>query len=206
MNQKTILLGILLLIPYPVESKIIHISDENQYNSELNGHKQMLVEFSADWCSVCNGIQRPLEEIASENEFQHVGFARVDVDKLDGVSKKNGIVGVPTFVYVENGSKKVEEIGVQNMPTFKDHLRDNLRKTFKVAQSETDMSIVTDQPTIETETITVDLESAAPATAAEPNIFMRIFNGIKDFIMLIFQKIQEFFTTIIDAIKGFFGS
>ncbi len=122
------------------------------------------------------------------------------------MSKQNGIVGVPTFVYVDNGAKKIEEIGVQNMPSFKDHLRDNVRKTFQVAQNATDMSIATGQPTevITDETITV--QETPVAVPAEPNIFMRIINGIKNFIMLVFTKIKEFFTTIVDAIKGFFGS
>ncbi len=203
MNRRIFLgLAIGLLLTPQIQSKVIHISDEEQYNSELNGHQKMLVEFSADWCSVCNGISKPFEEIADEAEFQQVAFAQVDVDKLDTVSKQNGIVGVPTFIYVENGTKKVEEIGVQNMPAFKDHLRENLRKTFKVAQNEVETMMAPDQPEmVEVEAVTVDV----PAPAAEPNFFMQLVNGIKDFIMLIITKIQEFFMTIVDAIKGFFG-
>ena len=182
------------------ETKIIHIADENQYKQAMNNNKNMVVEFSADWCSVCNGIRKPYEEIAEEQEFQQVAFVQVDVDKLDGVSKQNGIVGVPTFVYVENGTKKIEEIGVQNMPAFKDHLRDNLRKNFQLAQNETA------QFSPEVEEVMIEVEApAVPEAAAEPNIFVRIFNVIKDFIIMIFVKIQEFFITIIDAIKGFFG-
>ena len=204
MNKKSIAFCLsLLLITSYLESKIIHINDENQYNSEFKNQKQMLIEFSADWCSVCNNIKRPFEEIAAEDEFQHISFAHVDVDKLDNVSKQNGIVGVPTFVYVENGAKKIEEIGVQNMPAFKDHLRGNLRKTFHVAQNNAGGKMITHNapPMLETREIAIDVDAAAQ----EPNIFMRILNGIKDFIMLILQKIQEFFTTIVDAIKGFFG-
>ncbi len=184
-----------------IEAKIIHIADENQYKQALDSNKNMVVEFSADWCSVCNGIKKPYEEIADENEFQQVAFAQVDVDKLDGVSKQNGIVGVPTFVYIENGSKKVEEIGVQNMPAFKDHLRENLRKNFQLAQNEAAQL----SPEV-AEKVSVKAEApAVPAPAAEPNIFVRIFDAIKGFIIMIFVKIQEFFTTVIDAIKGFFG-
>ncbi len=184
-----------------IEAKIIHIADENQYKQAMDSNKNMVVEFSADWCSVCNGIKKPYEEIADEQEFQQVAFAQVDVDKLDGISKQNGIVGVPTFVYIEQGTKKVEEIGVQNMPAFKDHLRENLRKNFQLAQNEAAQL----SPEV-TEEVMLEVEApGAPKPAVEPNIFIRIFNAIKDFIIMIFVKIQEFFTTIFDAIKGFFG-
>ncbi len=186
-----------------MQSKFVNIADEDQYNTTLTGNK-CVVKFSADWCSVCNGIEKPFKEIADEFK-EDIVFLQVDVDKFDNISKQNGIVGVPTFVYVENGAKKIEEIGVQNMPSFKDHLRDNVKKTFQVAQNDTDMRIVTDQPIelVGEETITIEEPMAVPA---EPNIFMRIVNGIKNFIMLVFTKIKEFFTTIVDAIRGFFGS
>jgi thiol-disulfide isomerase/thioredoxin len=208
MNQRTMVYLMVALLSTPLlESKLIHISDENQYNSELNSHKRMLIKFSADWCSVCSGIKKSFEEIADEPEFQqHIAFAQVDVDKLDGISKQNGIVGVPTFVYVENGSKKIEEIGVQNMPAFKDHVRDNLRKTFQIAQNDVDTSLISDQPAAMADDTTAPEPQPEPMPVAEPNIFMRILNGIKDFLMLIVEKIKGFFTTIVDAIKGFFGA
>lgn len=186
------------------KANVINIADEDQFNQAMSGNKNMIVEFSAGWCSVCNGISKPYTEIANEPEFQQVAFAQVDVDKLDGISKQHGIVGVPTFLYVEGGEKKVEEIGVQNMPAFKDHLRDNLRKNFKLAQNAVPTEIA---PGGMEEEVMVDVEApmAAPR-AVEPNFFMKIFITVKNFIMMIFMKIAEFFTTIVDAIKGFFGA
>jgi thiol-disulfide isomerase/thioredoxin len=187
-------------------AKTIYISSEEQYNQALKDNKQLVVKFSADWCSVCNGIRSPYEQIADEKEFSEVAFAQVDVDKLDGISKQNGIVGVPTFVYVENGAKKVEEIGVQNMPAFKDHLRDNLRKTFKLVQNDIDMSMSGEQATTtDTGSATSDMQAPATPEQGNENMFMSILLSIKNFIMLVLLKIQEFFMMIIDAIKGFFN-
>jgi len=186
-----------------LRADVLQIKSEADYKQAVSAHKNMVVEFSADWCSVCNGINAPFEEIAGETEFQQVAFAKVNVDKLDSVSKQNGIVGVPTFLYVEGGQKKVEEIGVQNMPAFKDHLRDNLRKNFKLAQNETPQEIA---PAMASEEVIVDVEAPMPAsTQVEPNFFMKIVLAVKNFIMMIFMKVAEFFTTVFDAIKGFFG-
>lgn len=207
MNKKIFqgILAALLLCPI-LEAKVLHITNEDQYKQALKSNKNMIVEFSADWCSVCNGVRAPYEQIANEKEFCNVTFCQVDVDKLDSISKQNGIVGVPTFVYVEDGAKKVEEIGVQNMPAFKDHLRDNLRKTFKLVQNDVDMSMSGDQPaTITDEVVAVDASEPATQAQPEPNFFMKIVLGVKNFIMLILSKIQEFFSTIVDAIKGFFS-
>ncbi len=208
MKQKRMLSFLVVLWSSSLlHSEFVNISDEDQYKNIVSGHKQMIVKFSADWCSVCNGIKKPFEEIAQEAEFQNVAFAQVDVDKLDNLSKQNGIVGVPTFVYVEDGAKKIEEIGVQNMPSFKDHLRTNIRKTFQVTQNNKAMNMTTDQqPSNLTAEETITVEETPMATPVEPNIFMRIINGIKNFIVLVLSKVKEFFMTIVDAIKGFFGS
>ena len=197
------IMSLSMLLSSVSQAQFLTISNEDEYTNALNNHKNMIVEFSADWCNVCNGINEPFQEIAQEPEFQQVAFAKIDVDKLDGISKKNGIVGVPTFLYVEGGQKKVEEIGVQNMPAFKDHLRENIRKNFTLAQNEVSQEIA---PQAATEQIVVDIEAPAPAPVQEPsNIFVSVFMGIKNFILLIIMKIAGFFTTIVDAIKGFFA-
>ncbi len=190
-----------------VQAKIIRVSDEDAYNEALKNNQQLVVEFSADWCSVCNNIKKPFEEIANEDEFGDVAFIQVDVEKLDGISKQNGVVGVPTFVYLEKGDKKVEEIGVQNLPAFKDHVRDNLRKTFKVAKNAPVDVVMGDRSKTMADITSQDVavgkdKEAAPA---EPNFFSRLINAIVAFFMFIIDKIREFFVTIANAIKGFFG-
>lgn len=203
MKKQFLYVGALLATSLTLlQAQVIHVQSEDEYKKALNSNKQMVVEFSADWCSVCNGIDEPYAEIANDPEFQNVAFAKVNVDKVGDISKQNGIVGVPTFVYLEDGQKKLEEIGVQNMPEFKNHLRDNIRKTFNVAQN----NMPQEAPVVQAEQVIVDVESPIPAQKkAEPNIFMKLILGAKHFIMLIFMKIVEFFTTIFDAIKGFFG-
>ncbi len=199
---RSILTALMLAVP-SMQARVSTIINENDFQSAVGKHNRVLVKFSADWCSVCNGIQKPFEEISDEDEFQGVMFAQVDVDKLDGVSKQNGIVGVPTFGYYEKGNKKVEEIGVQNMPAFKEHLRDNLRKNFDEEQ-------MMEAPAQEVDAVVIEEDiSAAPAQAApqaaEPNFFVKIFITIKNFFLAVLSKIKDFFMTIVNAIKGFFG-
>lgn len=195
----------LTLLTSIVNAKIIKIESESDYKKHITDSKKpLLVKFAAGWCSVCNGIEKPFEDISNENEFNTITFAQVDIDKLDNVSKKNGIVGVPTFVYRDGGEKKVEEIGVQNMSEFKDHLRSNLRKNLANSPKEAvDVETLKIQPMqdgIEIDTVEVETST----TAEKPGIFTQIIQAITTFIVMILAKIKGFFTTIIDALKGFF--
>lgn len=205
MFKKMVTLSTSLLCATLIEAKVIQISNEDQYNEALKSNKQLIVEFSADWCSVCKGVRSPYEQIADEKEFSEVAFAQVDVDKLDSISKQNGIVGVPTFVYVENGSKKIEEVGVQNMNVFKDHLRDSIRKTFTLAANNVDASMSGQPATVSDSSGAVATEQPAAEPVADTNIFMKILLSIKNMLMFVIVKIQEFFMMIVDAIKGFFS-
>ena len=198
-------LALTILSCISLQAAVITLESENQFNAAMKNNKHMIIEFSAEWCSVCNAINKPYAELANDPEFKHITFAQVDVDKLDGVSKKYGIVGVPTFLYIENGDKKVEEIGVQNMPAFKDHIKETIRSNFTVTSNAAAPKNV--QSNAITEEVLVDMDAPMSHPAAvEPNIFIKLFGAVKHFIMMIFIKITEFFTTIIDAIKGFFGA
>ncbi len=207
MNRNTYLtyLSIFILTSSLVQAKMIQVSDEETYNQALRSNQRLVVEFSADWCSVCNNIKKPFEEIANEAEFGNVAFIQVDVDKLDSISKQNGVVGVPTFVYLEKGDKKVEEIGVQNLPAFKDHLRDNVRKTFQFAQNDKGDAELGQMEPIMADIVEQDVIVEDQPMQEEPNFLTRIVEGITSFFVFIFSKIKEFFSMIVDAISGLFG-
>ncbi len=203
--SKFLSLALVMSTVASVQAKMIHVSDEAAYNEALKSNQQLIVEFSADWCSVCKNVNGPLEEIANEAEFSDVTFVQVDVDKLDNISKQNGVVGVPMFVYLQDGDKKIEEIGVQNLPAFKDHLRDNLRKTFQVAKSAPVDIVMGNRGQTMADITSQDVDTDAATPEAKPNIFSRLINAIIAFFMFILDKIREFFVTIVNAIKGFFG-
>jgi thiol-disulfide isomerase/thioredoxin len=64
-----------------------------------------LFYFSADWCGDCQFIAPQLPEIEAENpEFQ---FIHVDRDAFTDLAIEWGILGIPSFVAIENG----QEIG-----------------------------------------------------------------------------------------------
>jgi thioredoxin 1 len=122
-------------------ARVVDVLNKNQFNEVIKKTGPTIVEFSASWCGVCQAVKRPFEQIALEPEFKNVTFARVDVDQHPNLSKENNIMGVPTFVYLENGNKVNQEIGVINTDSFDKSLRSNLRNNFKIAQAEADVPV-----------------------------------------------------------------
>jgi thiol-disulfide isomerase/thioredoxin len=60
--------------------------------------------FSADWCGDCQFIKPQLPEIEAENpEFE---FVAVDRDEFTDLAIEWGIMGIPSFVVIEDGKEK----------------------------------------------------------------------------------------------------
>lgn len=118
-------------------ARFVEVINQTQFTDEvLKNNGPTVVEFSASWCSVCQTVKQPFEQIAIDPEFNRVTFARVDIDQHPVLSKKNNIVGVPTFLYLENGKMVNQEVGVESMNNFDNSLRTNIRTHFKLAQSD----------------------------------------------------------------------
>lgn len=186
-----------------INAKMVRVTDEANYKQILaTSNKPTLVEFAAEWCSVCTGIQKPLEEVSSDPEFSHVSFVQVDVDKCDGLCKERGIVGVPTFVYIHEGKEKIKETGVQKIEDFPTHIRTNLRQHFSVAQNTTASNIMAEAPTIQEEQVTItETEQMTP----EQGMFARIVSMLGTLLTSLLMMLKNTVMAIIESIKGFFN-
>ncbi len=127
------LICLLLNCTAVIYTKVIFITNDAQFKQQvLQNKKPVLVQFSAQWCGACTNVKKLLEEIADDPIFSAVAFARVDIDQAPSLSKQNSIIGVPTFIYFENGTIKDLEIGVQNVQTFKKHVQEKLKTLFSL--------------------------------------------------------------------------
>ncbi|HZW61926.1 MAG TPA: thioredoxin domain-containing protein [Candidatus Babeliales bacterium] len=118
-------------------AKIVTITDTDHFKSITQADQPVFITFSAEWCGACNHVKELLEQISDEAEFNNVAFVRVDIDKHKELSQSHNIIGVPTFVYMHRGAKKGQSIGLRNIVSFKDNLRDSLRTNFSMAKNTT---------------------------------------------------------------------
>ncbi|PKN03143.1 hypothetical protein CVU75_03780 [Candidatus Dependentiae bacterium HGW-Dependentiae-1] len=135
-SSRKLLYALCALSINSLRAPITIIESTTQLEKELASNAYTVVEFYADWCHVCHSIQKPFELVANNGEFQKkVLFAQVDIDKHKNLKTKYGVLGVPTFVYFENGKKKQQDMGVHNMANFKEELRMAIKKHFKLAHN-----------------------------------------------------------------------
>lgn len=101
---------------------IIKIKEEEFEEKVLKNNKKVLVDFYADWCGPCRMLSPVIEEIAKENDEYE--FVKVNVDDCPDVSRKYGIMSIPTLIVFENGAEKKKTLGFHSLDEVKEFLKD----------------------------------------------------------------------------------
>ena len=101
---------------------IIRIKEEEFEEKVLKNSKKVLVDFYADWCGPCRMLSPIIEEIAKENDEYE--FVKVNVDDCPEVSRKYGVMSIPTLIVFENGVEKKKTLGFHSLDEVKGFLKD----------------------------------------------------------------------------------
>ena len=102
--------------------EVIEIKEEEFTDKVLNSEKKVLVDFFADWCGPCRMLSPIIEEIAKENDDYE--FVKVNVDDCPEVSRKYGVMSIPTLIVFENGEEKNKTLGFHSLDEVKEFLKD----------------------------------------------------------------------------------
>ena len=84
------------------------------FDSIVNNHDSVLVDFHAQWCGRCrlqSNILTALEE-KYPNKFT---VAKLDVDDEPSIAQRYGITTVPTLIVFRKGEVVKREVGVQTV-------------------------------------------------------------------------------------------
>ena len=76
------------------------IKTETEFNEIINEGK-VVVDFFATWCGPCRMFAPVYEEVS--NQLSTITFLKVDIDEIENLPKKYGIMSVPTLLLFENG-------------------------------------------------------------------------------------------------------
>lgn len=91
---------------------IIHVGDTDFEEKVLKSATPVLVDFWADWCGPCHMVAPVLEEIATEKQG-NLTIAKVDVDANPEVSRRYGIMSIPSMVLFIDGIEKRRLVGAR---------------------------------------------------------------------------------------------
>lgn len=105
-----IVIGSLLLLLTPTAA-LIGIKVYQQYQAQQleeqaaaeapESARGEVLFFNASWCGPC----RQMKPIVTQLRRQGYRLRDIDVDKNRSLAQKHGIHGIPTFVFVKNGSE-----------------------------------------------------------------------------------------------------
>lgn len=87
-----------------------YITSEAQFEEKMKDGKLVLVDFFAQWCGPCHMIAPVLEEIQKESNGEY-DIVKVDVDQNESLSRKFGIMSIPTMILFKDGQPVDKIIG-----------------------------------------------------------------------------------------------
>ena len=93
---------------------------ESEFNEKIKEGK-VLVDFYAEWCGPCKMLSPIIEDI-SDNNSNYV-FYKVNVDEAPEISRKYGIMSIPTLIKFENGEEKEKSIGMRSKDDLAEWLK-----------------------------------------------------------------------------------
>ncbi|KAG5951465.1 hypothetical protein E4U57_006879, partial [Claviceps arundinis] len=83
-----------------------HINSPEELQSLLSSTTYVVVDFFADWCPPCKAIAPIFEQLAGKHtQPKYLAFAKVNVDKVDGLAATYQITAMPTFMFFKEGKQ-----------------------------------------------------------------------------------------------------
>lgn len=88
--------------------QVIHI--ENNFKEEVENYKGLsIVDFWAPWCGPCKMFGPIFENVSTK--FDNIKFCKLNVDNDDEISKKYGVMSIPTIIIFKDGIEIKRNIG-----------------------------------------------------------------------------------------------
>lgn len=83
--------------------------DEKEFNEKISVNKKVIVDCYADWCGPCRMLAPIIEDVS--NELIDFDFYKLNVDEASNVSRKYGIMSIPTILVFKNGELSKQLVG-----------------------------------------------------------------------------------------------
>jgi len=99
--------------------------DAGNFDETLGKHKNVVVDFWAEWCMPCRMISPIIEELAKEYAGKVV-FAKLNTDENPAIAGRYGITGIPTLIFFKNGRPVSNVVGALPKAELKRWIERNL--------------------------------------------------------------------------------
>ncbi|NOY12041.1 MAG: thioredoxin [Archaeoglobi archaeon] len=99
--------------------------DASNFDDVLAKHKNVVVDFWAEWCMPCRMIAPIVEQLAKEYAGKVV-FAKLNTDENPMIAGRYGITGIPTLIFFKNGRPVDKVVGALPKAELKRWVERNL--------------------------------------------------------------------------------
>ena len=113
--------------PANVSDVLIHVNTEADFSKIIASAKPALVDFYADWCGPCRMLAPTMEKLAEKSDDKYI-VAKVNVDKLDELSGKYKVRGIPCVILFKDGKEVDRIVGLRSEKDYKTALDKALKK------------------------------------------------------------------------------
>lgn len=83
----------------------------SSFTELIGSSKNVLVDFSADWCGPCKMLAPILKEV-KKDLGDEVRIIKIDVDRNPGLAREFMVQGVPTMMLFRDGKQVWRQSGV----------------------------------------------------------------------------------------------
>jgi len=99
------------------------VTDASFEADVLKSEKPVLVDYWAEWCGPCRQVAPVLEAILAEHGDK-LDIVKLNVDDNPEVTRKYGILNIPTLGVFHNGEVVKELVGARSKSKLLDELAD----------------------------------------------------------------------------------
>jgi thioredoxin 1 len=85
----------------------------------------VLVDFWADWCAPCM-VMKPVVEAMARDYVSRAHFAKVDVQRHQGLARRFGVMSIPNFIVFKKGRPVGQAVGSVGRQSLESLLRRHL--------------------------------------------------------------------------------
>lgn len=89
---------------------VIAVDESNFQEVVLESREPVLVDFWAEWCGPCKMLSPIIDEVAKENVGK-VKICKLNVDNAQRISKRYGVMSIPTVMLFKDGEEVERAIG-----------------------------------------------------------------------------------------------